>query len=431
MSENADPNKMIHVLVVDDIPETRENLKKLLYFEKDIQVVGSASDGAEGVEMVMDLQPDVVLMDINMPGMDGVTAGEKISESAPNTQVIMMSVQGEADYLRRSMLAGAREFLIKPFTAEELVTSIRRVYELGQRRRPATPPPSQAQALAPAPVAVPAPPAQKGRIITVYGAKGGVGTSTVVTNLAIAIREVTKAKVAIVDGSLQFGDVGVLLNLSSQRSIVDAVEQIEDLDEEFLSGLLITHSSGVKALLSPPKPEMAELVTTDHLVTILEKLQLIFDYIVIDTWTSLQEPTLTLFDLSDRIILLTTTEITAIKNTKTFFEVTEALTYEPEKILLVLNKHDPRGGIRVRDIETSVKHPVLADVIRDDAATTKAVNQGLPAVQGQPNSAVGQNLLHLAQQIVEQLPPPSGLTETMHKKQAATPGGLFRRWRKR
>ncbi|NOZ06212.1 MAG: response regulator/pilus assembly protein [Chloroflexi bacterium] len=430
MSENADPNKMIHVLVVDDIPETRENLKKLLYFEKDIQVVGSASDGAEGVEMVMELQPDVVLMDINMPGMDGVTAGEKISESAPNTQVIMMSVQGEADYLRRSMLAGAREFLIKPFTAEELVTSIRRVYDLGQRRRPATPPPPQGEALAPVPVAQPVPPSPKGRVITVYGAKGGVGTSTVVTNLAIAIREVTKTKVAIVDGSLQFGDVGVLLNLSSQRSIVDAVEQIDDLDEEFLAGLLITHSSGVKALLSPPKPEMAELVTTEHLTIILEKLRLIFDYIVIDTWTSFQEPTLTLFDLSDRIILLTTTEITAIKNTKTFFEVTEALTYEPEKILLVLNKHDPRGGIRVRDIEASVKHPVLTDVIRDDAATTKAVNQGLPVVQGQPNSAVGQNLLHLAQQIVEQLPPP-GPTETMHKKQAATPGGLFRRWRKR
>src|SRR5918994_5833460 len=103
----------IRVLIVDDIPETRDHLTKLLGFESDIEVVGSAASGAEAIDLAAKLTPDVVLMDINMPDMDGITATERMATAAPMTSVVMMSVQGEADYLRRSMLAGAREFLVK------------------------------------------------------------------------------------------------------------------------------------------------------------------------------------------------------------------------------------------------------------------------------------------------------------------------------
>ena len=117
----------IRVLVVDDIPETRDHLTKLLGFESDIEVIGSAASGREAIQMASKLHPDVVLMDINMPDMDGITATEQLTTAAPNSAVVMMSVQGEADYLRRSMLAGAREFLVKPFSSDELTASIRQV----------------------------------------------------------------------------------------------------------------------------------------------------------------------------------------------------------------------------------------------------------------------------------------------------------------
>src|SRR5206468_2663247 len=154
------------------------------------------------------LSPNIVLMDINMPGMDGIAASEMISAAQPDVQVIMMSVQGESDYLRRSMLAGAREFLIKPFSSEELATSIRRVYQLGATRRAMAPAP-------PAPVdpALPPPPPPKptgAKVIAVFSPKGGAGVSTVAVNLAVALKEETKQRVALVDASFQFGDVGVL-----------------------------------------------------------------------------------------------------------------------------------------------------------------------------------------------------------------------------
>src|SRR6476619_4477154 len=118
----------IRVLIVDDIPETRDHLTKLLGFEADMTVVGAASSGREAIALATSLQPDVVLMDINMPDMDGITATEQLSSAVPSAAVVMMSVQGEADYLRRSMLAGAREFLVKPFSSDELSTSIRQVW---------------------------------------------------------------------------------------------------------------------------------------------------------------------------------------------------------------------------------------------------------------------------------------------------------------
>ena len=117
----------IRVLVVDDIPETRDHLTKLLGFESDIDVVGAAASGREALEMAARLVPDVVLMDINMPDMDGIAATEQLASIVPGAAVVMMSVQGEADYLRRSMLAGAREFLVKPFSSDELTASIRQV----------------------------------------------------------------------------------------------------------------------------------------------------------------------------------------------------------------------------------------------------------------------------------------------------------------
>ncbi len=125
----------IRVLIVDDIPETRDHLTKLLGFEKDIEVVGAAASGAESLQMAAKLQPDVVLMDINMPDMDGITATELLSAQVPATAIVMMSVQGEADYLRRSMLAGAREFLVKPFSSDELTASIRQVHAREHEKR--------------------------------------------------------------------------------------------------------------------------------------------------------------------------------------------------------------------------------------------------------------------------------------------------------
>jgi pilus assembly protein CpaE len=419
-TSNASGDKdKIRLLIVDDIPETRENLRKLLFFESDIDVVGAATNGEEGIQMALELQPDIVLMDINMPGVDGITASERISQQVHFCQIIMMSVQGEADYLRRSMLAGAREFLIKPFSSDELVSSIRRVYQLGATRRQSMP--SMGQVPAGTSAATLATPQEKGKIVTVFSAKGGVGCSTIAVNMAIALQQNAASKVALVDTSLQFGDIGVLLNLYASRTIADLVTHIDELDNELINDIFIAHSSGVKALLAPPRPEVADTVTPAIVVDVLERLRNMFDIIIVDTSSMLDDLVLSVLDISDKIIVVTTPEIPAIKNAKLLFEVTEALEYERERIMFILNKVDKRINIRAEDIEANIKYKLEAQLPLDERSVTTAVNQGVPYVLGDKNSLLTQATVALSTHLLKSLNPAN------QKIEAPVRSGIFGR----
>jgi pilus assembly protein CpaE len=365
---------IIRVLIVDDIAETRDNLEKLLFFEKDIQVVAKAGTGREAVAMAKQHQPDVVLMDINMPDMDGIAATEAILSQVPTVQVIMMSVQGEQDYLRRSMLAGAREFLTKPISAEELYHAIRHVYRLQttQRRYVSTTTVEQAQGADGS--------GSQGQIVAVFSPKGGVGTSAISANLAVALRQLTSKKVVLVDGNLIFGDIGVIMNLVSNKTIADLANRIAELDRELINDVLTTHTSQVKVLLAPPNPQTGELVTSDHLRAILDQLRKEFDYVVVDTQSSFQDRALAVLDVADRIVTLMTLEMPCIKNIKLFLEVAELLEYPPEKTLLVLNKADSRMGIRIENVEENIQHKVALQIGNASHDMALSVNQGVPLV---------------------------------------------------
>ena len=365
----------IRVLIVDDIAETRENLKKMLYFESDIEVVGTAASGEEGIELAKEYQPHVVLMDINMPGLDGISASEAITREVPFAQVVMMSVQSEADYLRRSMLAGARDFLTKPFTMDELLSTIRRVYAMAAHTRSAMPSPQTT-----APQLAPSMPEKTGKVIVLYSPKGGVGCTVLAINLATAMCQIDReAQVAVVDCSLQFGDVTVALDIRADRSIVDLAGVADDLDTEMIESAMVEDNrSGLKVLLAPAKPEMAELVTAEHVRAILDRMKSMFDYVIVDTGSRLQDTELSAFDLADRLILIIVPTLPSIANARYFFEVLAALEYPPEKILLVLNQSDPRTGLNAHMIENSLKHPVFAEIPFEDRLVLQSVNHGIP-----------------------------------------------------
>jgi pilus assembly protein CpaE len=307
------------------------------------------------------------------------------------------------------MLAGAREFLIKPFSSDELVSSIRRVYELAAARPAPLLPPQTDRLQAPAKPA--AAPGKRGHVVSVFGPKGGVGASTIAANLAIALHEAGGLKVALVDGNLQFGGIDVLLNLQTTRTIADVVTKVEDLDAELITSAMVPHPSGVKVLLAPPRPEMADLVQPEHMRAILGQMRQMFDYVVVDTWTSLHDLSLSVLDSADRIILVATPEVPAIKNAKVFFDVADALDYPPEKIWLVINQADRRGAIRTADIEGSIKHPIAAAIPMDERSVFMAANQGIPLVVAHRGSPVAQALFALAARVRKELevePEPEG-----------------------
>ena len=415
----ADGEK-IRILIVDDIADTRENLAKLIGFEPDMEVAATAGGGQEAVNLAKQHRPHVILMDINMPDMDGITATEIISNTVPESPIIMMSVQGEQDYLRRSMLAGAREFLVKPFSADELINSIRHVHELEKVRRARYAPVAPVAAPGAAAAAAAAAGREMGKIITFFSPKGGVGRTTIATNLAVALHQLTGKPVVLVDGSLPFGDIAVILNMSPKaKTIADLIGSFETADSDVVESILTQHSTGIKVMLAPPTPESTELITGAHIKHVLELLRERYAYIVVDTWPSFQEQVITMLDVADVILTLMTLEITSLKNVRVFMEVVEKLGYDEAKVQLVANRNDSSGGIKASDVEASLGRKIPHTIVSDGRTLVLAVNRGVPFVISHRDSQVAKDIFALAQRVAtaETSPAAAG-------KQAPARGGL-------
>ena len=395
----TESQKKIRLLVVDDIVETRNNLINLLYFERDIEVIDSATRGQEGIDKAKKLQPDIILMDINMPDMTGIQATEKILQQVPGVAVIMMSVQGEQDYLRQAMRAGAREFLVKPFSGDELVSSIRHVYQDEQSKKRFAPTVQYAPS---APTADGGGEETQGEIISIFSPKGGVGRTTIITNLAVAVKQISKKRVALIDGSLFFGDVGIMMDIRNTKTMNDLQGRINDLDAQLLEDVMLTHSSQLKVLLAPPKPDQAELITAEDLKKILKQLRSSYDYIFVDTFPSLKEETqLSILDMSDTILTIMTLEMSAIKDVRLFLEVTEILDYPKEKIALILNRADSKHGLKAENIEGTIGHPIAGTLCSSGAALTLSINRGTPLVIDAPDNDFSKDINTLAHKIID------------------------------
>lgn len=379
---SKDGEGKIRILIVDDNADTVENVKRLLYFEDDMEVLGQAYDGREGIERAKDLNPHIVLMDINMPDMDGITATQIMGQQTPYAQVIIMSVQSDSQYMRQAMSAGARDFQPKPFTMDELVGCVRRVYNLSlpiyqqydmaqTKQTHQTPQGDNNQSSTPS--------IQTRPIIVVYSPKGGTGTTAVAANLAIALQEAYK-DIVLVDANLQFGDVMVHLHARPERTISNLIG-MDEIEMELLSQVLVEHKSGLKLLLAPPKPEDAELISPAMLSQIVKSLKSSFNAIIVDTATLLTEHTLAVLDIADYILVVTTPELTSVKNTKLLFDVFQALEFPLSQIDVIVNRADIPNAISPEQIKAVLKLQQTFS-IPNDPKIHIAINRGQSVFEG-------------------------------------------------
>lgn len=374
MSEN------IRVIIVDDIAETRENIRKLLQFESDIEVVGDARTGREGIDLAGEISPDVVLMDINMPDMDGITATETIRKEVPFAQIVILSVQGDPNYMRRAMLAGARDFLTKPPMVDELISAIRRAGKMAHDEREKSSSHYQSHTPASGVPGAKVSSSPTGEVIVVYSPKGGVGCTTIATNLAVALHN-DETPVVIVDGNLQFGDVAVMLNERSRNSIIDLAPRADELDPEVVENVLITHGdSGVKILTAPSRPEFAENVTGDQFRQIINYLRQLYSYVVVDTSSSLTDIVLSAIDISSLVVLVVTQDIPSINNSRLFLDLADVLGINRENLIFIMNRYDKRIAITPEKVGENLRQDIVAVIPTDERTVVPSVNRGVPFV---------------------------------------------------
>jgi pilus assembly protein CpaE len=313
------------------------------------------------------------------------------AEEGPTAHVpiIMLTAEREVEQKVRGLRAGADDYLIKPFHTAELLARIK----------------SLLARFAPSETLVGRPPL--GRVHVYYGAKGGVGTTTIAINAAIALHRELGRKVALVDGNLQFGDHRVFLDLGLDRkSIVDVVTS-PSIDIDLIQQILVRHDSGVDLLLAPPSPETAELVTQEHMPIILDQLRTAYDYILIDIDKKLDEINLRILDLADTIFVVMTADLSCLKNVRLVLETISNLGYEHDKVRLVLNRSNAFTGINVKNAEGALKRTIDHQVVNEYRGAISALNSGAPFMFTRADSLLGRSLLEFAR-VVDKLAPVGG-----------------------
>jgi MinD-like ATPase involved in chromosome partitioning or flagellar assembly/CheY-like chemotaxis protein len=498
-AETGQGEDRIRVLIIDDTTRTLENLSRLLAFEDDIEVAGTAPNALEGLQAARRLLPDVILTDVNMPGLDGIQATEMLSQELPQVPVIIVSVQDDREYLRRAMQSGAREYLVKPFSADEVESAIRRVADMSSWRRRLAPAiqnpelaagsdavagdlqvaglPDAAEGfdrvdgavgvtLEPEAAAaddgfasegdateaadgsdtasegdpeagieaesgvdggeiVQLPPPLEprhrpgvGQVTAVFSGKGGVGKTLVCINLAAALVKYNGGSVALVDLDLQFGDVAVMLGMDPAGTISNLADAYPEIDGPFIGRLMPESQSGYRVLCSPTSPELAELVTPEHVRATIEILKGAFDHVIVDCSSRMDDITLEALENADRILMVTDLNLPAVKDAKLALRVMEHLGISRERMHLVLNRCDAPSDVSVDQLESNLKFPVTVQLPSQGKLVLVSIQKGESTVKLYPNSPLGQRFRQLAELVM-------GKTDAL--KPAKSRRGLFSR----
>ncbi len=375
----------LRVVIIAPADALDQDWISALQVEPTINVVARVGVLQRGIEAVQQYQPNILLIDRPVEQIEETLS--VVYAVAPQTLCVAVLPQQDMAAVRRLVSAGARDILIKPLHHRELVASLRQVVQMEDARRQRAGQPSllaiqQRKAL--------------GKVIVVMGPKGGVGSTTVATNLAVALKHVGGHDVALADFSLQFGDVAVLLNLWSKHTLHDLAIHYDTIDDGLLDRVMVAHASGVKVLLAPSEPELSADMSGVQVNAIIKALRSRFAYVVVDCWSFLDEITETLMAAADQVLLVTTPEIPALKNSKQALEYFTRHGVHKDHVALVLNRFPSVKGVTLQDIQQHLRHPVQANLPSDGPAVTYAANKGIPVVQSHPQSWVAQSFLKLA-----------------------------------
>ncbi len=395
------------VLVIDQDPQGRFEVKQLVK-QAQLGFAGEAGFGTEAVSLASEVTPDVIFCGMSSSPERSLRTIEALLDVLPETPIIAYARKEAVEVVRQSMLAGARDFLIVPATVERLIESIQSVLESEERKRLRLS--GQSKGLGP-----------KGLVVTVFGAKGGVGKTTVATNLGVALAANLGQSVVLIDADNSFGDVADMLELPSDLSIVDVVRDLETLERGNVDEVLQKHDSGLRVLPAPHDALKWRDVTPDGVRAIIHLLASRFDIVLIDTAAILSDLSLAVLEEASIVLWVTSTDYSSINNSLSGFESLRQISYPDGRIRLVLNVTSSEDGIRPAKIEEVLKREFFWTIPYDNRVRVGS-QIGKPAILDSPNSPGSKSLLQLAQAVTGSGPTPGG--PSTKKKERSWP---FRR----
>ncbi len=386
----ASNNEPVRVVFIGEPGATQQQITTALNATSEFQLVDVLSSRDRMTREIRAVEPRLLLIDHVLEGSSTLDLLDDLALQFPEMAIIAILPRDDAVQVQQVMLAGARAFLVQPFTQVNLITTLKRVKELENRRQ-------QSQVVTTS--------AKGGdsstplRTISVFSPRGGTGVSTIAVNLAIAMQIQTGKQVLLLEGKQFFGHLDVLLNIRSRNTIADLLPHATTMDEALVHDVVVPHVSGIHVLLGPSDLQIAQGIRPDDLYNVFIGLQKIYPSIVIDAGSHLNENTVTLLDASDRILLVTNPDLASLHDASRFIQISKSLAYPSDKTLIILNREGLAGGVRTNDVEGALHNQVYAQIPDDAQNALRSLNRGIPVIMKYGRSPMSKALVGLGKSL--------------------------------
>jgi pilus assembly protein CpaE len=382
-------NKQIRVVALCTPGATQQQITEALNAQNEFTLVDIIAVKEMLARQIRAAEPDILLVDSQLEGESTLDIIDDLAIQFPNTAVVAILPSNDPLVAQQVMLAGARAFLITPFSQINLVSTLRRVTELEGRRQ-------QTQTYIPTQVSEATRPL---RSVTIYSPRGGTGVTSIAANTAIALAEETGKRVLLFEGKVFFGHLEVMLNLKVQNALSDLIPHATNLDEGLIRDVVCPHPSGIHVLLAPSNVQIAQGIRAEDIYNIFIGVSRYYDYTVVDAGGPLTDISVTLMDAADRVLLVTTPDLASLHDTSRFLQLSRSLSYPADKILMILNKAGVEGGVKLKDIENVLHNQVYHQIANDPANVLRSINRGIPFLVYYPRSNASKSIQQLAKNL--------------------------------
>ena len=368
----------LQMVVIDSDSNSRNNVVKFVEELGFIELIGDFDNMLTAYDVIMQARPPLVFFDLTENVDLALDTIEKISSVHKNIIILAASENIDADLVIQAMRAGAREFLTKPVVKDDIHRALKKAKSFLKQDQDSS----------------------EGKIYSVFSNKGGIGKTSMATNLALQLADVTGEKVCLIDLNLQMGDIATFLDINPSFDIAYVITHLSRLDESFLySSLEKYKDKDVYILADPPDIEQAEEISADDINTLLNFLKTMFGYIIIDTSSNFDVKTLTCLDVSDYIFLVLMVNLPSIRNCQKCLSLFKRLEYDEEKIKLVVNRYIEDDEISVDDVEEALNHSIYWKIPNNYFSIMSSINKGIPVTELEEDSEITRNFIRFAEKL--------------------------------
>jgi pilus assembly protein CpaE len=367
--------RTIKTLVALDNGVNPEVVQNVLPVGGEIEVWGVVEGFDEAWRTLQETATDLVVVACAGYSDRALYFIEGAVRETPSRPVVVLCDGSANGFVRRVFEIGADDIIRLPQTSDEVYFALQKAVARKQGAAVAS-----GAALAP--------------LICVLGPKGGTGKTLTTSNLGVALAQAGH-RVAAVDLDLQFGDLGLALGMTPDRTIFDLTKSGGSIDGEKLEAYLVEHESGLRLLLAPSRPDQAAVINVELIREVYAGLRSTHDFVLVDTPPGFTPEVISSIDSSSDIVIVGMLDSLSLKNTKLGLETLDLMGYDQNRVKVVLNRADSRVGITPDDVEAVLgRRPDL--MVPSDREIPRALNAGHPIVTAKPDSDAGRSFVRLA-----------------------------------